>query len=115
MTVTDQPTLPPVVCQPWCSQRDGHPGERYREDQGCRSIELESPIDLVIHRGDEPDTRGACWTAEARLERESDAGDGPLYIGMTVEGGLPQYRMTPLAARALAAHLTMLADQVESA
>jgi hypothetical protein len=32
---------------------------------------------------------------------------------MTVDGSLPEYQMTPMQARVLAAHLTLVADQID--
>jgi hypothetical protein len=42
MTTTDRPTMPPITCQPWCSDGEGHADARYAEDQVCFSDALTS-------------------------------------------------------------------------
>ena len=42
----------PITCQPWCAAGDGHPNQRYREDQCCYGIQqrvglLSEPMEVV--------------------------------------------------------------------
>jgi hypothetical protein len=32
---TARPSIPPIVCAPWCEDGDGHPHERSEGDQVC--------------------------------------------------------------------------------
>ena len=39
-----RPNVAPVVCQPWCTDGDGHPDETLAEDQTCYSARTD--VDL---------------------------------------------------------------------
>ncbi|GAA4831688.1 hypothetical protein GCM10023221_04400 [Luteimicrobium xylanilyticum] len=46
----------PIQCAPWCAQRDGHPGEKFVEDQRCKSTAVKiRPSLMRTVEGIEPD------------------------------------------------------------
>ena len=109
MTTTDRPTMPPITCQPWCSDGEGHADARYAEDQVSFSDALTSEF-AGVYPADMSSKGSPSWEVSAAhrpAERRHP------FIVMTVDGSLPEYQMTPMQARVLAAHLTLVADQID--
>lgn len=44
MTGRPLPSPAPITCQPWCEANDGHPNQRFREDQCCFGLEHRVPL-----------------------------------------------------------------------
>jgi hypothetical protein len=111
MTTTDRPTMPPIACQPWCRYGDGHPDTYHAEDQECWSDELSSEFICVYPADMSKDDSAVLDVSAAHRPTDHTAP----FVVLTVNEKLPEYHMTPMQARVLAAHLTLVADQLDKA
>ena len=106
-TTTEPTTLPPITCQSWCEDGDGHPHEVFRMDQWCRSEEAAT---LLVR-----DYRHRDGT----IEVDTVAVSTVLFPGRTAEVAIrhtapdDEAFMSPAEARAIAAALIAAADVAE--
>jgi hypothetical protein len=87
MTTTTHPSVPAIVCTPWCADGDGHPNDFCREDQTCWSpgdyLELELEPVRVEKYGRFPALLGVM------LKRQTEAAPVVCYI----HADLPQWNI----------------------
>jgi hypothetical protein len=98
--------LEPVTCQPWCEASDGHPNQRFREDQYCFGPEHRVPLSREPHErvGEASTEQQYLNTYLMRLADD----DGPrVFIGYN---DAPGRRATPQEARRFALEILVLVD-----
>ena len=109
MSATDQTTLPPVTCTPWCQYGDGHPREFMAEDQSC--FTADTHISASLH---DPVEMNDGTTAPEWVSVYGQAwhhGMAPeIHLGQGEDGGM---RLTVSEARQVAAALIAAADVIE--
>lgn len=103
---------PPVQCQPWCSEGDGHPDEWYTDDQQCRtaerSVDLSGLPKMKVSGGDR-------ITSEVIVTLVAPRGD-PMHVEVSLDnihGHSGWLEMTLTEAHDLANHLLVLNAQAE--
>jgi len=116
MTTTERPPLPPVVCAPWCEHGHGHANEMFRGDQTCwgPSAYVDLSLEDIARddRGVYPQKVGVMAYRHWR--------EGPCVyvhledIELSNSGTIDHcLHLTSDEARALAAGLLRVADQIE--
>ncbi len=103
-------SLEPILCQPWCEAMDGHPNQRFREDQCCVGPEHRVPLSR------EPDELfGEASTEQQYLNtylmRPADDEAPRVFIGYNEAPGRPA---TLDEARRFALEILALVDGLEA-
>lgn len=108
-TVTERVTLPPIQCKPWCWIQDGHPDERFSDDQRCETGTL--TVDLSTEQYS--DFHGLVEHPD-RLEVHAQTRPGePVVLVVGLTDTLPFY-VTPDETRQLIENLQLILGQIEA-
>jgi hypothetical protein len=110
-----RPSLPPIVCAPWCTDGDGHPHEHSEGDQVCWGDSSDSSY---VHPSHEPaslEPNGA-WLTRVGVMAHRGFGEEP-DVYLHVERFDPDYdvsvKLTADEGRQLAANLIEVADLID--
>jgi len=102
--------LEPIICEPWCEDRDGHPNQRLREDQCCFGPEHRVPLSNapMEHVGNASTEQQYLNTY---LMRPADDPAPRIFIGYNEAPGRPA---TLDEARQFALEILALVDGLEA-
>jgi hypothetical protein len=109
---TARPSIPPIVCAPWCEDGDGHPHERSEGDQVCWG---DSSYVYPRHEPASIEPYGA-WLTRVGVMGRRGFDEEPL-VYLHVERFHPFHdisvQLTADEVRQLAAHLIEVADEID--
>ena len=104
-TETEIRQLPPITCQPWCEDGDGHPNEIFPEDQWCMSAEQTVQ---VSHYPSFKGPDGVFAPEEVTVyASQHQVAAGTVTVSL---GGADTLLLSPAEARAIAAAMIASAD-----
>lgn len=104
------PYVPPRICTPWCDYGDGHPTATSHADQTCFG-EMRR-VDLALYPA--VDDGAGRYVPEEVTVYATDRRGRASFVQVSL-ADVETMRVLPGEARALAAHLIAVADEIESA
>jgi hypothetical protein len=107
---TERRTLPPVTCEPWCVDGDGHPDEVFHDDQWCRTDETS----VLLTRDYRDHESGETEVDFIAVSLQRFPGRVP-EVSLRHTAPDDDAMLTPAEARGLAALLTATADLLDGA
>lgn len=113
MTTTEKrptPAAGPVVCQPWCTDSDGHPGEVFAMDQSCYTEDLHIPLSRPGLMQDNDVMVTPEWLS---VYARQDPGAGTPVLVVSVDG-MAAPDLTPAEAHHLIETLQLILGQVSA-
>lgn len=106
-TTTPRQAFPPITCQPWCIDGDGHPDE-HPEDQWCESEWHNMPMPLARKwKGAD----GLMHTPEVEVQLRCGP-KRPAQVVIYEMGDDAEWPLLPSEARQLAAMILEAADRL---
>ena len=107
---TARPSIPPIVCAPWCEDGDGHPHERSEGDQVCWGDSS------YVHPRYEPvsiEFPGGAWLTRVGVMARRGFDEEPLvYLHVDPDYDI-SVQLTADEGRQLAAHRIEVSDQLD--
>lgn len=105
------PSVPPIACQSWCQDGDGHPHETHPDDRYCQSEPARVGQSLAPYWRD----ASGGWN-ESILDVSARVGltrVPSVLVWVYNDRTDAEITLTAAEARALAAHLLIAADQLD--
>ncbi|MGC5628185.1 DUF6907 domain-containing protein [Georgenia sp. Z1344] len=107
-TTTTRPKVPPIVCQPWCRDGDGHGDESGIDDQRCQT-ESTNVVSSLTPRWD---AGGTWYDTELEVFAISGPRVHPAVVLYSTCGDF-EWHLTASEARTIATALRERADALE--